>query len=503
MTYALSLYRSHKKRQFAEPVIESSFDLVSDKALEQLRKRGANIITTDKWNSISNESHDKAFTVANVMSADIVQEVYDYVERAVNEGWSFDTFKKKVEAGDLVDRMKKAGWTGENPSRLNVIFDTNISLAQGKGKYQRLMLNMDSKPYGVYHQLDRKSKNKDHEKWDGKKFRLDDPIWNTIMPPSAFGCACWVQATDDPTGVENGSDYIGDINPNDYPLSPVKTWKPDTDKYVDGIRSQLEAILKSSNQGSGKKQKTLFSDLSSASIERGDISDYRYGKQGIMDGSLTDDDRLLLVDFWERSLGFVPTPKSLIDTFVPVHLQENIDGKMVIENGYGKYPNIRLSFKSKDVTIIRSFYGDLSGVSHTYFEITNKKKRLGIHQNMANQFALYQAMGIKSVLVHANITTGCYLWGRYGFDFRNESECDDFYKKLSKAVPADISKLLDIAKKEKWSIAKLLKEYPNIDWAMYIIKKKIDWHGEFDFGNEAQVTNAIEYIGNKLNVKPK
>ncbi len=248
MSYALSLYRSHKKRNFTEPVIDNSFNLVSDKAIEQLRKRGANILTTEKWNDLENETHDKAFTVANVMSADIVQEVYDYVERAVSDGWSFDTFKKKVKDGDLVDRMKKAGWTGESPNRLKVIYDTNISLAQGKGKYQRLMLNIDAKPYGIYHQLDRRSKNKDHEKWNGKKFKLDDPIWNIIMPPSAFGCACWIQATDDPTGVESGSDYMDNLDTNDYPLSPVKAWKPDTDKYVEGIQDKLKDILLNKNE---------------------------------------------------------------------------------------------------------------------------------------------------------------------------------------------------------------------------------------------------------------
>lgn len=244
MDDALSLYRSHKNanKQYSE--INSAFDIVSDEALEQLRKRGENIITTETWDELEQEAHDDAFTVANIMSADVVQEVYDYVERAVSEGLSFDRFRYLVESGELTDRMKKAGWTGDSRSRLKIIYDTNISLAQAKGKYQRLMLNADNKPYGIYHQLDRKTKNKDHEKWNGKKFRLDDPIWDTIFPPSSWGCACWVQATDDPTGVENGADYIDGINTEEYQLSPIKPWKPDTSKYVDEIQSELNKMLK-------------------------------------------------------------------------------------------------------------------------------------------------------------------------------------------------------------------------------------------------------------------
>lgn len=244
MNDALSLYRSHKNAQKQYSEINSSFDIVSDEALEQLRKRGENIITTEAWDELTQEAHDNAFTVANIMSADVVQEVYDYVERAVSEGLSFDKFRFLVESGELTDRMKKAGWTGDSRSRLKIIYDTNISLAQAKGKYQRLMLNADKKPYGIYHQLDRKTKNKDHEKWDGKKFRLDDPIWDTIFPPSDFGCACWVQATDDPTGVESGAGYIDGINTEEYQLSPIKPWKPDTSKYVDGIQSELNKMLK-------------------------------------------------------------------------------------------------------------------------------------------------------------------------------------------------------------------------------------------------------------------
>ena len=244
MDDALSLYRSHKNRKKQYSELDSSFNIVSDEAMEQLRKRSENIITTETWDELEQEAHNNAFTVANIMSADVVQEVYNYVERAAFEGWAYETFKKKVRDGDLLDRMKKAGWTGESPNRLKVIYDTNISLAQAKGKYQRLMLNADNKPYGIYHQLDRKTKNRDHEKWDGKKFRLDDPIWDTIFPPSSWGCACWVQATDDPTGVEDGSEYIDGINTDEYQLSPIKPWKPDTSKYVDGIQSELEKMLK-------------------------------------------------------------------------------------------------------------------------------------------------------------------------------------------------------------------------------------------------------------------
>ena len=121
MDYFVALYRKSKELKFAK--IETTINLTPESSLKNIKKRGKKIITTGKWNSISKDAHDKAFTVANVMSADIVQEIYDYVQRAIEDGWSFDKFKKQVSDGDLLDRMTKAGWTGgENPHKLYIFF---------------------------------------------------------------------------------------------------------------------------------------------------------------------------------------------------------------------------------------------------------------------------------------------------------------------------------------------------------------------------------------------
>lgn len=258
MDYFVALYRKSKELKFDE--LETSINLPPQQSLDKLKKKGSKIISTEKWNSISKDAHDKAFTVANVMSADIVQEIYDYVYRAIEDGWSFDKFKKQVSDGDLLDRMTKAGWTGgENPQRLKIIFDTNIKMAVGKGKYERLKATSDIRPYWIYHQVDRKNKRHAHSKWNGRKFRHDDPIWDYIYPPSDFGCACWVEATADPTGVENGSLFIDELkNNSDYKLCPTKQWQPDTSKYVDGLRKALDKMLKEKNSGYTQKDIDIF-----------------------------------------------------------------------------------------------------------------------------------------------------------------------------------------------------------------------------------------------------
>lgn len=242
------------KKQLEPPIpgdiLKSSFKLPPKKALDFLKKKGKNIITTETWNSIEARAHAQAFTVAGIMNADIVQEVFDYVQRAKSEGWSFRTFQKNVASGGLMKRMQDAGWTGKSASRLKVIYDTNMKIAAAKGKFEGMKLISDIKPYWVYKQVERNTKRHNHSLFHNKKFRHDDPIWATIFPPSAFGCACYVTATAESSGVENGADYTDRLKDSkDYNLKPLNQFEPDMNKYSVKIRQQLEKLL------GGKKKK--------------------------------------------------------------------------------------------------------------------------------------------------------------------------------------------------------------------------------------------------------
>lgn len=225
----------------AKTQIGINVNIKPKRALEILRGKGKNLITTQTSKELSKDAHDKAFTVATVMNADILQEVFNYVQAAMENGEDFNKFKKKATAGGLIERMQQAGWTGKTGSRLRVIYDTNISMAYAKAEYERRMQAADAHPYWIYRQIQRESKRPEHAKLNGKKFRADDPIWHTIYPPSGFGCGCTVEATNDPTGCISGSDLK--IDSSQFPLSPLDTWQPDTSKYSDGIRQALQKQL--------------------------------------------------------------------------------------------------------------------------------------------------------------------------------------------------------------------------------------------------------------------
>jgi len=227
-----------------QTLIKRSFKLPPKKALAVIKAKGKKIITTHAWNQLEAEAHAKAFTVAKIMNADVLQEVFDYVHKAKKDGWSLRTFQKQVTEGGLVERMQEAGWTGRSNARLKVIYDTNMKVSAAKGKYEGMQLISDIKPYWIYRQVERHTKRIDHSHFNGKKFKHDDPIWNYIYPPSAFGCACTVIATADPSGVEDGRQYLHLVqNNNNYQIKPLRQFEVDTSKYQDKIRTQLEKIL--------------------------------------------------------------------------------------------------------------------------------------------------------------------------------------------------------------------------------------------------------------------
>ncbi|MBX3045121.1 MAG: hypothetical protein KIT33_15155 [Candidatus Kapabacteria bacterium] len=229
---------------FVPKNLYDGFKIPSSELLDWLKERGKNLKLTNEWEDMDSEAHDKAFTVAKVMTADILQTIFDSVLKAKAEGWTLKQFQD-----NLLPELEEKGWAGATPHRLKVIYDTNMRMAQAKGKYRKQKSVSAIYPFWVYKQIERKNKRHDHSKWNNRKFRHDDPIWDIIYPPSDFGCGCTVTPVKDGAGVENGEDILDELaNSDEYKLSPLKAWKPDTSKYVSELKSKLEQILNSANQ---------------------------------------------------------------------------------------------------------------------------------------------------------------------------------------------------------------------------------------------------------------
>ena len=480
-------------------------------------KAKKDVITTDKWNSIENKAHLKAFTVAGVMKADLLQEMYNYVEKGIKEGWSFDTFKKKVSEGDLLKRMSEAGWTGRNKetgnvnaSRLQVIYDTNLKMASAQGKFERLKLISDKKPYWEYNQVERNTKRKEHAQFHKKKFRFDDPIWNTIYPPGGFRCACYVTATDDATGLENGYDYIDNIDRKEFPISPLEAFTPDTDKYVAKIGKQLtamlkekEAIIKSKAVVGAVAEKTNempkdmdFDKLQSYKISDGTIDDY--DNEGWFYDNFDNYSNLM-----KNRLGYVPSPKMLKSVFLSENLHDNLNCSITMLTK----DSFSLIMESGQARIRRVINLKTNTVDHALLVIGKsvRNNNQGVAQMMANQLAFYKELGINKIEVHANIDVGCYTWSQYGFKFKNQEANEVFYSNATRNYTIQNlneaeKKCLKECENNKLEVYELVEYFKkqNLDARKILINNQLDWYGVLDLKDKDSKQRALKRIYEKL-----
>ena len=172
-------------------------------ALEQrLQLRG-----TASYRDLGPDEHARAFAVAGAMKADLLADLREAVQRAVEAGITLDEFRKDFWAAVRVHGWH--GWTGEGTDggeawRTRVIYTTNIRKSYSAGRYAQLTdpdfvakypfwqwvhsgLAMDPRPQ--------------HKAWHGMVLRHDDPFWQSHFPPRIppdYGCTCRVKSVSRP-----------------------------------------------------------------------------------------------------------------------------------------------------------------------------------------------------------------------------------------------------------------------------------------------------------------
>lgn len=180
--------------------MEFRFDLAPEEALRFFRAKG--FITSFAWQDIWQQEHEAAFTVAKMMDVDLLKDVRDAVDRAIENGETLAEFSKQLEPL-LVER----GWwgkaemldelTGEtklvqlgSPRRLRTIFRTNMQTAYAAGDWAQIQENIDDAPYLMYDAIDDNRTRETHRAWDGVVLRADDPWWDSHRPPNGWNCRC-------------------------------------------------------------------------------------------------------------------------------------------------------------------------------------------------------------------------------------------------------------------------------------------------------------------------
>ena len=173
-----------------------------EKAVDFFRQKGYKIgfDHRDVWQA----EHQAAFTVAKAMQLDLLREIREQVDAAIELGIPFEEFRDT-----LKPKLLQRGWwgratmtdplTGESKEvqlgstrRLKVIYDTNLRQAHAEGQWARIQEAKESFPYLMYDHTPSAHERKEHAAWDGLVLRADDSWWQSHYPVRAWGCKCRV-----------------------------------------------------------------------------------------------------------------------------------------------------------------------------------------------------------------------------------------------------------------------------------------------------------------------
>lgn len=211
-------------------------------------------MTAKEYAALIEEARAKAFTVSNVATLDIVQDIYEELLRAIDEGLTVAEFGARINA-----YIEDKGYLGLTPYRVDNIFRTNIQTAYNAGRYRQQTRPAVAKarPIWIYSAVNDSRTRPSHRAMHGVARRCDDPFWDTWYPPNGYRCRCSVRSaslrevrrrgikveTGAPPALRELPDgrvvqLLPDVG---FEHNPGKAWQPDMSKYAKRLREQFEA----------------------------------------------------------------------------------------------------------------------------------------------------------------------------------------------------------------------------------------------------------------------
>ncbi|MDR1349840.1 MAG: hypothetical protein LBJ59_03480 [Zoogloeaceae bacterium] len=190
-------------------------------------------LPTERWDDIKHEGHDRAFVVAGATKADLLKDLRQAVDDAIDKKTGLEQFRKDFR--EIVHKHGWTGWTGEGTKageawRTRVIWETNLASSRAAGRYAQLSDPelLSRRPYWKYIHADGvMNPRPQHLAWDGLTLPHDHPFWQTNFPPNGWGCHCRVIAVRAPTAGDKTEPPAGwnAINPKTgAPIGIDKGW---------------------------------------------------------------------------------------------------------------------------------------------------------------------------------------------------------------------------------------------------------------------------------------
>lgn len=166
--------------------------------------------------ALTDQARLKAFTVSNVAQMQVVQQVLDSLDHAIDQGQDLESWRKEI--GPAL----RAAWAGdvENPAwRLQTIFRTNLqtAFAHGRTRQMRDPAVTRLRPFWLFDATVDWRTTEECSARDGVLLPADDPWWRKNQPPIHHGCRSGIRslrkAQADRRGGVNPPDREVELNP--------------------------------------------------------------------------------------------------------------------------------------------------------------------------------------------------------------------------------------------------------------------------------------------------
>jgi SPP1 gp7 family putative phage head morphogenesis protein len=239
-----------------------------DEALEWFL--GRTILSDEERRRIPAEARSRAFWLAGVAQMDVVQDVFNDIDRALANGTPFDEFKAQVS-----DKLARA-WGRDDPHRVETIFRNAAQSSYNAGRWHQMTEPSVQRfrPFWQYDAILDSRVTPLCKTLDGTVLRADDPWWDTHYPPLHHRCRSSVrnlrQSEAERRGISPAPPQTEEEVPQGWGFSPriASEFRPDTDTHDRGLLVELERKVSERPQPPPPPPRKQFDQLPSVQLPK-------------------------------------------------------------------------------------------------------------------------------------------------------------------------------------------------------------------------------------------
>lgn len=356
------------------------------------------IIPAHQRRRLVERAKPRAFWISGVAQLSVVQDVFDQIRKALDNGEPYQDFKRRVR------QQLGSAWGGDNPPRIETIFRNAVQSSYNAGRFRQM--NAPSvarlRPYWMYDAILDSRTSPYCRPIHKTILPADHPFWNTHVPPLHHRCRSSIRALRTEQAEQKG------ISPNAPPVEPQAGFGRAPDDTLE-VPAELRpapstepALRRELEQKSARRPEPNAFELDPSFTIRNPANVQRKMRE-LFGRELSPDEIRSLV-------GIEP------------HLQAGHRYSLSAERN-----NLAVLVTSRDaagnkIEGVREYYRDERGrltVHHALLVIDDaiKGNKLG-KKILQSQFRAYRALGVRRVVLEA-AWDGQYVWPRMGFRLRD------------------------------------------------------------------------------------